>query len=150
MKITEVKTYTVGQNATPLHVAARCNQVDVIRALVEVRADVNVRGWFDESTPLHTACWFNRPDAARVLIEAGADVEAISGERHKNTPVGWAIIAGADQAVKVLIENGANIGNRYLADARKGVAGEYESHRRAPAERRETIMTLIEAALNQA
>lgn len=140
--------YTLGAKATPLHVAARCGQILMIDALIELGADVNVRGWHDESTPLHMACWFNQPEAVRSLIGHGAEVDARSGKEHNNTSFGWAIISGAVEPIPILIESGAVVAEEYLEAARRGISGELDRFRRASSESRQAVLQVVESALN--
>ena len=140
--------YNVGAQATPLHVASRCAQIDVIDALVEIGADVNARGWHDDSTPLHVACWFDRTESVRSLISNGADVDPRSGKAHNNTPFGWAIISGAVEPIRILIESGAVVEEKYLEEARGGVSGELDRFRRASSESRQAVLQVVESALN--
>ncbi|KAL1734527.1 ankyrin repeat-containing domain protein [Schizophyllum commune] len=60
---------------TPLHIAARCGRLEVIRLLDVHRAIIDLRddlGW----TPLFSAVWNGQKDAVELLIELGADVQA--------------------------------------------------------------------------
>jgi ankyrin repeat protein len=60
---------------TALGNAARSGSVEIVRALLAARADVNARqaGW---QTPLMVAIQANRPDVVRLLLAAGADTTA--------------------------------------------------------------------------
>jgi ankyrin repeat protein len=58
----------------PIHLAARCGHVDVVRYLVEKGVDVNATN-FDGSMPIHVATTWNRPDVVRVLRELGANLD---------------------------------------------------------------------------
>ena len=57
---------------TPLHVAAKRNQIDIATALIEYGADVNAvsRAGF---TPVHLAAQEGNPDMVTLLIQHGAE-----------------------------------------------------------------------------
>ncbi len=116
--------YTIGKGCSLLHAAAATNQVQVIQWLLGEGADPDPRGGYDHGTPLHSAAWCDAPDAARALIEGGADINAISGDIHNNEPIGWAIVSGASEAVRVLLECGATVTDGHHEDAECGARGE--------------------------
>jgi ankyrin repeat protein len=58
---------------TPLHLASRMGQVDVVRMLIERGADPDSPEQ-DGETPLHLAFQSGQVDVARMLIERGADL----------------------------------------------------------------------------
>ena len=94
------------------------------------------------------ACWFNQPQSVRSLIGHDAEVDARSGKEHNNTPFGWAIISGAVEPIRILIESGAVVEERYLEEARGGVSGELDRFRRASSESRHAVLQVVESALN--
>jgi ankyrin repeat protein len=65
-------------------------------------------GW----TPLHLACFFGQPALAELLISAGADVHARSRNPMKNTPLHAAAAGRNQEAVRVLLEHGAEVNAR--------------------------------------
>jgi ankyrin repeat protein len=117
--------YLLGFDATLLHVAARCDQPETVRLLVDRGLDVNVRGEYDQATPLHLAAWDGCVRAAEALIGVGADLNLRSGRIHNNEPVGWAGVAGRPDIVALLIERGALVRPAHLANARDGAAGKF-------------------------
>lgn len=63
-------------NNTPLNLAGRGGHLDIIRFLLERRADTNSRNDFAE-TPIMCAANRARADVCRILLEHGADVHAL-------------------------------------------------------------------------
>ncbi len=122
--------YTIGDGCSLLHAAAAANQAQVIRWLLGEGADPNPRGGYDRQTPLHSAAWHNAPDAARALIEGGANINATSGRVHNNEAIGWAIVSGASEAVRVFLECGAVVSEGHRKDAELGAKGELRNRNR--------------------
>ncbi|KAF7329506.1 Multiple ankyrin repeats single kh domain [Mycena kentingensis (nom. inval.)] len=95
-----------GDGYTPLHFAAQLHAVEVVQILLEHGADVNRksdRGW----SPLYTAAQNGSFACIPLLIKAGGVIDA------KETDKGWTPLHIATryartEAVKVLLENGAN------------------------------------------
>jgi ankyrin repeat protein len=58
---------------TPLHYAASKGQLDMIRYLLRLNADIDA-GSPNESTPLMMAAGYGSPEAVKLLIESGADI----------------------------------------------------------------------------
>lgn len=100
---------------TALMWAARNGHTEIARALVDARADMNVRdcavnGW----TPLMHAIHKNQNDAARLLIERGADVNAQAGDCRERkveggkTALAYAAANDNAEIVRALLAKGAN------------------------------------------
>lgn len=66
----------------PLHKAAAEGEMDIVRALVERGADVNVRTRDTEDTPLHLAIQQGRRGVAEYLVNKGARID-IAGKDGK-------------------------------------------------------------------
>jgi hypothetical protein len=66
----------------PLHMAAQEGEMDIIKALVERGADVNVRTRDTEDTPLHLAIAQGRRGVAEYLVSKGARID-IAGKDGK-------------------------------------------------------------------
>lgn len=76
---------------TPLHHAVtRKNNADILRILIDNRADVNA---IDENgkTPLMVASFYGELEAVKLLVEAGADVrqKSNSGKTALDTAISW-------------------------------------------------------------
>src|SRR5262245_21477209 len=66
----------------PLHKAAMAGEMDIVKALVEAGADVNVRTRDTEDTPLHMAISNGRRGIAEYLVSKGARID-IAGKNGK-------------------------------------------------------------------
>jgi hypothetical protein len=90
-----------------LHYAARDNDLNLARALVEAGADVNAQ---DSSgfAPLHFAASQWAVDVARLLLAAGARVDPVN--RHGNTPLWDAVFnsRGRGELIDALRAAGAD------------------------------------------
>lgn len=65
--------------ATPLHSAARKGKLDLIRLLLEDKADVHARDKCRQDTPLHQAAFYSpNPEVIALLVAASADVNAVN------------------------------------------------------------------------
>ena len=60
------------QKTTPLITAAALGRVEVAKALIEAKADLNLQNK-DGSTALHTAAFLCHPEIVEALLKAGAD-----------------------------------------------------------------------------
>lgn len=117
--------YTIGEGSTLLHAAAAADQSHILRWLGAHGADVNARGGYDDATPLHVAAWNDKPAAIGALLDVGADINAKSGHLHRNEPLGWAIVSGAVDAFRVLLERGALVQPWHRENVRQGVDGAF-------------------------
>ena len=106
-----MKQPTVNINAlnakgeSPLMMAALKGRLDMVRALIAAKADVNKPGW----TPLHYAASNSEPESRAVvalLLESYAYIDAESP--NKTTPLMMAAHYGHADVVKLLLEEGAD------------------------------------------
>lgn len=138
--------YTIGEGCGLLHAAVGADRVEAIRWLAANGADVNVRGGYDDGTVLHGAAWNDKAASITALLDAGADIDPKSGAMHRNEPVGWAIVSGAVNAVRVLLERGAAVRADHVEDARKGMEGAFrEFNPKRPIEAWREILTMLSA-----
>lgn len=96
------------QNMCPIHIAARFGYKEIVKALIENRADINIKGHFGY-TALHEACRKNNIDIVNILIKNGADLNIKSG-RHGFMPLYLACENNYEEIIDILIKNGANLG----------------------------------------
>ena len=89
-----------------LRSAARANNGDAVRCLVESGASVNARD-SESISPLQWAAIENAPEAAAALLESGAEVDA--KDDYGNTPLHSAARHNSLQAAEVLRKSGAKI-----------------------------------------
>lgn len=86
---------------TALMVAAKIGDIDLMKQLIETKADVNAKTK-SGTTALMLACNCGHTEAVRLLIEAGANVH------HKNeyeeTALGWAVDPDKPEIIKLLID----------------------------------------------
>lgn len=61
------------QGFTPLHVAARCGRLSVLKALLDAGEDVDSLSTPAETTPLHLSAGFSRLSCVQELLKRGAD-----------------------------------------------------------------------------
>src|SRR5689334_12684732 len=69
---------TTATGATPLMEAAHSGNVEVVRTLIENKADLNVKETANGQTALMFAAAADRIDVVKLLLEHGADVNATS------------------------------------------------------------------------
>ncbi|MGG1217946.1 suppressor of fused domain protein [Priestia endophytica] len=102
---------------TPMHVAARCNHVELLQYFIEngYIVDCNFVGLEDDSpiTPLQHAAAGGALEAAEWLIENGADVDGGGIPGEVTPPLIWAVQKGHLGLVKLLIEKGASLDASY-------------------------------------
>ena len=107
----EKSDWATGED-TPLHLAVRQNNPDIVKLLIAKGADVNATNQ-DVWTPLHTAAQYGHPEMVKLLIEAGADVNAEGGwdsvncRREGFTPLFYAESQRHLEVAKLLIQSGA-------------------------------------------
>ena len=89
----------------PLVEAARNQDQQQVRTLLNQRADVNARSG-DGSTALLWAAHWNALETAELLIRAGADVRATN--QYSATPLSAAAEIGAADVLELLLKAGAD------------------------------------------
>lgn len=92
---------------TPLQLAIRNADTEMVRLLIKYGADVN-RDYTNGLTPVMLAARSGNTDILRLLIEAGADISKIL-TRTGDTALIMAASAGYKECVEMLIDAGADI-----------------------------------------
>lgn len=93
-----------GEGLSPLHSASRMGHLDMVRLLVEARADTNQAGIY--GTPLLVAAERGRLDVVRYLIEAGAGKDEAKDDG--STALFCAASGNHLEVVKFLLEAGVD------------------------------------------
>ena len=78
-------------NDTTLHKAASEGYIEIVKFLIKHGADVNGRGYL-ENSPLHKSAIYGRPEVAIFLLENGVNVNAMN--KHGDTPLQEALTPG--------------------------------------------------------
>ncbi|XP_030374156.1 protein fem-1 homolog B isoform X2 [Scaptodrosophila lebanonensis] len=100
--------------ATPLWVAAGMGHLQIVKLLVQAKANVN-HNTKAQSSPLRAACYEGRLDIVRYLIEHGAEVNATNA--FNNTCIMIAAYKGHELVVDTLLKNGARTNGQALCGA---------------------------------
>lgn len=101
---------------TPLHVAARMSNLDLMKQLLDSGADPNAakrspyEEFRQEMYPLHYCVQNNFYEGARLLLERGADPNVYCSEprKYEKTPLHMACENNNFEMVELLLRNGAN------------------------------------------
>jgi len=105
---------------TPLHLAVRRGEKDLVERLLDAGADVHARNK-DGAAPLHVAIGKRDRQIVRMLLDAGADVNA-KRVRYILPPLHSAASAGDPEILKMLLDRGADLtqGTPLLTAATRG------------------------------
>jgi ankyrin repeat protein len=90
----------------PLHIAVQCGAIDVVRMLLALGAETDVRseiGW----SPLHLAVYRNHTGVVRELLKAGADVNTTNLRHDNRTPLHDAVRNANPVSLDLLLQAGA-------------------------------------------
>jgi ankyrin repeat protein len=93
---------------TPLHWAASRGQVEIVRMLIDAKANLNLQS-ITGDTPLHWATLYGQEKIVKMLIDAGADLNVQDEEGY--TPLHYIKDIRISVGVKIarmLIEGGAD------------------------------------------
>ncbi len=95
------------KNMCPIHIAAEFGYIEIVEALIENGADINIKGRYDY-TALHKACQSNKIDIVKILIKNGADVNIKND--IEQTALYYALEYSKEEIADILMKNGANLG----------------------------------------
>lgn len=93
------------EGSTPLLLALRTSDDDVVRILMANGADVNKKDKYGVS-PLMASVEGNNPQIVQALLKAGARINDVN--LHGDTPLMYAVTAGHPEIVLMLCNTGAN------------------------------------------
>jgi ankyrin repeat protein len=93
---------------TPLHWAASCGHVEVVRYLLSQLAHVDPKN-ITGTTPLHMACRMGYKEIVELLIASKADVNAKAEEEDDETPLLIAAKRGSMEVIEILLKNKADV-----------------------------------------
>jgi len=95
---------------TALHWAAFNDHPEIVRMLIEARANVRATTRDEALTPLWFACANGDTEIVSLLLKAGADPNAANS--NGSVPIMKAAASGSAEAVKLLLESGADPNRR--------------------------------------
>lgn len=95
------------EKETPLLIAIAAKNVDMVRALLEVKADPNTKIGYHANTALLEAVRQNQTEIAQALVAAGADVNAANS--NGGTPFLYAVAARNKPLIALFAEKGAKL-----------------------------------------
>ncbi|WP_353282518.1 ankyrin repeat domain-containing protein [Wolbachia endosymbiont (group A) of Myopa testacea] len=98
---------------TSLHLAVKSNNVQDVKSLIAIGADVSIKATRYEYAPLHFAAEGGNEEIVKILIEAGADPNAEVKE-SKWTALHYAARYGKAEVVDILIKANANLGAKTI------------------------------------
>ena len=101
--VIEVPENILGKN-TLLHIASFCGQLEVVRLLLEWRADTNIRN-ANNDTALHCAAHLGSADIIKLLLDKGISVNVTNTQQ--NTPLHIAAARSNLEATIALVKKGA-------------------------------------------
>ena len=96
-----------GKN-TLLHIASDCCQLEVIRLVIERKADINIRD-VNSNTALHHAAISGSVEIIEILLDKGMCVDVKNKEL--STPIHLSALHDNLEATKALVERGASLDN---------------------------------------
>ena len=98
-----------GDGLSALHIAAQEGNLDIVKLLLDAKADVAAKTTIGDYTPLHLAAGNGSVAVVSALLDAGADPKAVTSSTGV-TPLHLAAKAlNGEAAVRVLIQKGAPV-----------------------------------------
>ena len=103
---------------TWLHVAASHGQLEIVKRLVEMGADINAYGGIAGGGPLNEAASEGQLEVVRYLLSRGAELDVSEPERN---PLFGAIQEGRADIAKLLIDSGIDTHVKYTGENMNGM-----------------------------
>ena len=97
-----------------LHVAAKVGNLEIVKALVGLGLDVNLRGGTFGGSAINLAAGYGHLEVTRFLLRAGSRLDVSEPERN---PLFSAIQGGHIDIVRFLVEAGIDHRVRYTGDS---------------------------------
>lgn len=101
---------------TWLHVAASLGQLEIVKRLIAVGADVNAKGGVFGDGPLNEAASDGHIEVVDYLLSCGAEIDVSEPERN---PLFGTIRGGHTAIAKLLIDRGMDTGIKYTGESMK-------------------------------
>lgn len=114
----ELLNLSMDPYGTWLHVAATHGKLDIVKQLIEMGADVNIRGGILGGGPVNQAASKGYIDIVSYLLASGAEIDVSEPERN---PLFSAIYNGHVNIAKLLIENGIDVQVKYTGESMKNM-----------------------------
>ncbi len=128
-----------------LYYAIAQGEADVVNQLLSRNRGL-VHGDEENPPPLHWAVFHDQIDVADLLLAKGASITQTDADRGA-TPLEYAAVYGRKEAIRLLLANGAKMGEA-IAVARKGARGGFAEFEELPsATDYQKLLTYIEAEL---
>jgi ankyrin repeat protein len=103
---------------TWLHVAATCGNIEIVKYLVDLGLDINIKGGIFNAGAINRAASEGHLDIVSYLISCGAELDV--SEPDKN-PLFAAIFGGHKEIVQLLIQKGIDIKVKYTGENMKNM-----------------------------
>ena len=110
---------------TALHLAATRGDAEIVRLLLEARADKDAVRPCDEATALHLAAQNGHLEVVQLLMQAGAALDMFT--KFGETALQLAIVNGHSSVVQLLLEAGAAPGRMAFQVGFRDIAGDSTS-----------------------
>ena len=124
---------------TWLHVAAAHGQLEIVKYLVDIGADVNARGGTFNGNALNEAASDGYVEVVEYLLHRGAEMDVSEPERN---PLFGAVHCGHIDIVRLLIENGLDPHVKYTGEYMTDMDALAFAHENGHAEIVEFLRTL--------
>jgi ankyrin len=100
-------SHEIAPGITALHLAVMFDKVDIIKILLNNKADPESKTETSGNTPLHNAASFGNIEIAKLLLKAGANVDV--NNNYGYTPLHNAASFGNIEIAKLLLKAGADV-----------------------------------------